>query len=265
LDYLQNAKQKINILVAEDNIVNLHFVKKILKNAGHNVDSAENGQIALELFKTGNYDLIVTDIQMPEMDGVELIKAIRKIEENSSKETGIFVLTGESSNEELESYLEIGANNIIRKPVKSKEINELIQMYMQNQQEAETKSEIPIAEPVENKSIYYLYKTYPGNKEDILLFIDMFFQNYNTHLEHIKKSVEDNDPVNLKLTSHKFKGSVAMFYEHDLIEKLQYLEKIAMDKQIDQFQSAFDEMVIKLDEFIKKLSEFKEKFPTLSK
>jgi signal transduction histidine kinase/CheY-like chemotaxis protein len=76
-----NALKGVRILVAEDNAVNMAIVKRFLKNWGIEISEAQNGRIAVDLFRKGEYDLLLFDLEMPEMDGAEALREIRKLDD----------------------------------------------------------------------------------------------------------------------------------------------------------------------------------------
>ena len=94
-----------------------------LKKMGHKVDVASNGQIAIELFKQKAYDIILMDVQMPELNGIEATQAIRLIEEKEGrKPIFIVAMTANVLKEDIEHYLEIGMNSYLSKPFKVEEL-----------------------------------------------------------------------------------------------------------------------------------------------
>lgn len=120
---IKKMEHKLEILVAEDNLINQKIVMANLKKMGHKVDVASNGQIAIELFKQKAYDIILMDVQMPELNGIEATQAIRLIEEKEGrKPIFIVAMTANVLKEDIEHYLEIGMNSYLSKPFKVEEL-----------------------------------------------------------------------------------------------------------------------------------------------
>ncbi len=127
------------ILLAEDLEDNRDVVALFLKTAPYDLDMAENGAIALEKFKTGTYDLVFMDMQMPVMDGYEATGLIRKWEEEYRRTpTPILALTANAFPEELEKSLTSGCTAHLTKPIKKKTLLDAVRQYTRqpNRQEA---------------------------------------------------------------------------------------------------------------------------------
>ncbi len=124
----------LNILVAEDNAINQRVARFVIEKLGHKVDIAEDGKKAVEMYKTGNYDIIFMDIQMPIMDGLEATKIIRVIEEEnmSEKSIPIVAMTANTMKGDKENFLNSGMNDYIGKPFKASELSQLIYKISQN-------------------------------------------------------------------------------------------------------------------------------------
>jgi signal transduction histidine kinase/CheY-like chemotaxis protein/CHASE3 domain sensor protein len=120
------------ILLAEDNKLNVLLTKTILKKWNIKHDIAYNGQEALELFNTNNYDMVLTDIQMPVMDGLELTRHIRAFPDPVRSKVIIMALTANVMKEDRDAYLSTGINDIILKPFLEKELIEKIAVGIQN-------------------------------------------------------------------------------------------------------------------------------------
>ena len=105
----------IKVLLAEDNSLNQEIVSGFLKLSGIEVDIAENGIVALEFLKLNSYDVILMDINMPKMDGLQATKAIR--EQSKYAELPIIALTAGITIEEQEKCLSVGMNTLVEKPI----------------------------------------------------------------------------------------------------------------------------------------------------
>jgi signal transduction histidine kinase/DNA-binding response OmpR family regulator len=113
---------KLKILLAEDNAVNQRVAQRILEKAGHSVVVVDNGRKAVEEFFSQHFDLVLMDVQMPEMDGLEATAAIREREEWSANRTPIIALTAHAMSGDRERCLEGGMDAYIQKPIDASEM-----------------------------------------------------------------------------------------------------------------------------------------------
>lgn len=121
------------ILLAEDNLINQKVASYTLKNLGCSFKIASNGLQAFELYKAEPFDIILMDIQMPEMDGLEATQAIREYEQERGIEPGVTIiaLTANAIKEAINEYLEKGMNGFLPKPFKPDELQSLIKNISQ--------------------------------------------------------------------------------------------------------------------------------------
>jgi signal transduction histidine kinase/CheY-like chemotaxis protein len=124
---LREGKVGLNILLAEDNAVNQKLTVRMLEKRGHTVFVAENGLKALELFEQQRFDLVLMDMQMPEMDGVEATIAIRKRESTSGTHVPIIAMTANAMVGDRENCLQSGMDDYLSKPISSKELFAMIE------------------------------------------------------------------------------------------------------------------------------------------
>lgn len=117
--------RRLNILIVEDDKASQMVIYNLFKKNGHTSDIANNGEEALKLIENKKYDLILMDIQMPILDGIQTTKIIRKSEENNDSRTPIIALTAYALKEDKEKFLNAGMDNYISKPFN---IDELLKM-----------------------------------------------------------------------------------------------------------------------------------------
>lgn len=125
---IQNViSRSLYVLLVEDNFLNQKVVIATLEKAGHKVDLAENGKIAVEMYQENVYDLILMDIQMPIMDGIEATKNIRILEkENNRPAIKIMAVTAFALERDKEQCLNAGMDEFLSKPFKPNELLSLI-------------------------------------------------------------------------------------------------------------------------------------------
>lgn len=124
----------LKILLADDTAVNLALATKLLIRRGHDITSAENGLQAYETFKENSFDVVLMDIHMPVMDGLESTKKIREFEASqpSRPPTPIIAMTANNEQSDHQTYLKSGMNGIITKPLDIKTIVSQIREIIAN-------------------------------------------------------------------------------------------------------------------------------------
>ncbi len=128
---LRTAKAHLRILLAEDNLDNQNLAKTILQEAGYRADIAENGKIAVEAFRVRHYDLILMDIQMPELDGFAATREIRRIEkEFNGEHVPIVAFTAYVVQGCREKCIECGMDDYLTKPLKKSLFLEAVEKWI---------------------------------------------------------------------------------------------------------------------------------------
>ncbi len=116
----------MRILIVEDNEMNRNVLEGFLSRDGHNLSMAANGMEALEICRKKAFDLILMDIQMDGMSGLEVTRKLRAMEDKEIANTPIIALTGNVQLSDIELYFEMGMNGFIAKPIDSKKLNDVI-------------------------------------------------------------------------------------------------------------------------------------------
>jgi two-component system, sensor histidine kinase and response regulator len=116
----------LRILVAEDNAVNQKLIERILQRDGHHVTMAGNGRVCCELWQGDDFDLVLMDMQMPEMSGLEATTRIRRDETNRGRRVPIIALTANTTPEDREACLHAGMDEVLPKPVSIQRLRMLL-------------------------------------------------------------------------------------------------------------------------------------------
>lgn len=115
----------MKVLIAEDNSTALNYLTAVVQKQGYAWIAAHDGAEALELFQQESPDVVITDIQMPRMDGISLLQAIRE----KNTDVVVIIITGEGSAESASRALHAGANNYLQKPVSDKQLLQILRKY----------------------------------------------------------------------------------------------------------------------------------------
>ncbi len=126
----ERKRSEVRILLAEDNLINQKLTVTMLQKSGYAVDVVENGLKAMQAVLAGNYHLVLMDVQMPEMDGLEATQQIRQ-NEPTGKHTPIIAMTAHAMKGDQERCLEAGMDDYLSKPLSPKEVMAAIEYWAQ--------------------------------------------------------------------------------------------------------------------------------------
>jgi PAS domain S-box-containing protein len=213
---------KKNILLVEDNPINIKFVLSLFADYNMKADIAENGKQALEKIKTKLYDIVLMDIEMPEMNGYETTKVIRNEFKNN---VPIIAMTANAMAGEREKCLQIGMNDYISKPIKAellfeKMFNEVIVNHHKD-----------VDEEKKIVRLDFLIKSMRGKKEVIRDTIDIFLKQVPEDLAVINEAVSNSDFSAIKKSAHRMKSTVSIMGISEMEAILEEMEVLAADKK----------------------------------
>jgi PAS domain S-box-containing protein len=220
----------MKVLIAEDVDINQLVIKKHMQKFGFIAEFAENGKIALEKLKKGNFDIILMDMQMPVMDGYEAIKIIRKDFPDKIKNIPIISITASVMGEAPQKCLEAGANDYVPKPYNIVDLRQKMEKWVGEKPDKNTNTEGEMQENnnQEKKSLIdleYLNQLSEGDDDFSISMLSYFIDNTPTVLREMKQFYEEKDWKNLRNVAHKFKpqltfmGIKSIFNEVETIEQ----------------------------------------------
>ena len=127
--------QPLRILLVEDNVINQKVASLMLKKKGHVVVTVNNGREAIETLADQDFDAVLMDVQMPEMDGFEATAIIRARERDTGKRLPIIAMTAHAMKGDRERCLAAGMDSYIAKPITAPELIELLEKFSDAAQE----------------------------------------------------------------------------------------------------------------------------------
>lgn len=254
--YAQPNK-KLNILIAEDNEINQMLITKMLAIEGFTYKVANNGYEAIELFKQEDFDVILMDVQMPKMDGLEATKEIRKLERG--RDVPIIAITAYAMTDDSKKCLAAGMDYYLSKPLSYKKlfalINEIFDLDYKSTQAVniQDRSLEKSNELVNSESIFIKLNS------DLDFFNQItkkFESNSKNLINEIKIAIKENDYGKLKTTAHTIKGSIAVFEAKQAFELALKLENMGREEQTE----GVDKVVYQLEKAISNIIETFNKF-----
>ena len=129
---LRESERRLRVLLAEDNTVNQRLAVRMLEKMGHSIVVAENGAIALEEFSSQVFDIVLMDVQMPEMDGLEATEAIREFESHRGGHVPIIALTARAMKGDRQSCIAAGMDDYLPKPFRAEDLSRIIRRYVRS-------------------------------------------------------------------------------------------------------------------------------------
>jgi CheY-like chemotaxis protein len=197
------------VLLAEDNPVNQKLAVFILKKWGIDFDIASNGAAACIMLRGGDYDLVLMDIQMPEMDGYQATKIIR---EEMKLRLPIVALTAHAFEGEIEGFTRAGMDGYITKPFKEDDLYDVLAHFLPIPPKLENGfHEVKKASPAVTQVIDFteVEKISGGNKLFVKELAEIFVSQVQTELEQLEDAFAKKDTKNLNGVAHSMKGTVA--------------------------------------------------------
>jgi CheY-like chemotaxis protein len=133
----------LKVLLAEDNGVNQRLVVRLLEKRGHHVVVAANGLEALAELKKEDFDLVLRDVQMPEMDGMEETVAIREVETRTGEHLAVIALTAHAMKGDRDKCLAAGMDGYLTKPIRTQELHDVLEECLKKRH-AKTRALAPV-------------------------------------------------------------------------------------------------------------------------
>jgi two-component system, sensor histidine kinase and response regulator len=234
------ATRPLHILVAEDNIVNQMVVRKILEKRGHQVTLANNGKEALAALQDESFDIVLMDIEMPVMNGIEATRTIRQKEQLSGRHQPIIALTAHALKEAVERSFLTGMDDHLSKPIHAKELLQKIDQLVNRSAEPQrsTGSEPDLRLVNDQKvDLARLLAFTEGNMDLLQRIVRLFLQKYPQMLAEIRQAIGQNDGAHLERAAHNLKGAGGYLLSVAVMNTIKELERMGQEAKLDEAQA----------------------------
>ena len=221
---VREAKRRLHILLAEDNAVNQKFAVRLLEKMGHIVSVAQNGKEVVKALDEQAFHLILMDVQMPEIDGLQATRLIRNQEKGTDHHVPIVAMTAHAMKGDKERCLDAGMDGYVSKPINAEELFEVIEKLMEAMRADEGASDTRLGGYILDED--ELFAHVDGDKELLDELIDLFQEDYPVLLSQLHDAIQQRDWATMRDAAHAIKGSVANFAANTAVETAQKLEKM---------------------------------------
>ena len=255
----RKERQELQILLVEDNTINQILAQRLVRKKGHNIVVANNGREALAALETGRFDLILMDIQMPEMSGLEAAAAIRLKEKTTGEHIPIIATTASVMREDRESCFEAGMDAYISKPIEREVLFETIDKLTGYSPEAKLgDAGARTSDPVFDAAA--VLDSLEGDSELLREIAAIFLAQAPKHMEKIREAVSTADPKVLERAAHALKGAAANLLAQGVVEAASKLEDIGRAGSIAESDEALVSLEAELWKLQVALREFEKDY-----
>ena len=241
---IQPSERSLRVLLAEDNPVNQMLAVRLLEKLGHKVQVVNNGKEAIGQAQAEAFDLILMDVQMPEMDGLEATTTIRAQEAGTRNHVPIVAITAHAMKGDKEKCLSTGMDGYLSKPIR---INELKQAIA----EVEKKQNM-LQSPQQNSfraigQLELLLDSVMGDRALLREMAELWLLDSAKQERQIRRGLDSGDAMMVQRAAHALKGSVGTFQASAAQEAAKQLEISAKDVDLAGAKKAFERLSTEID------------------
>jgi len=242
------ASPALRILLVEDNAVNQKLALVLLRKLRHRVTLTNNGREAVQQLEKRSFDLILMDVQMPVMGGLEATAIIRKREERTAGHIPIIAMTAHAMAGDRERVLAAGMDDYVSKPIRFDELCKAIERFA------------PLA--IDSAA---LLQSVGGNPKLLCELIDIFAADLPKMMSRIQRAIRKQDASFLRDAAHALKGAVGNFDHDASFEAIRKLEEMARENQLSDVDAMFQRVRNEMAHLTRSLRHLKLQFTSKPK
>lgn len=280
------AVSGLKVLLAEDNLVNQRLALGLLEKQGHKTTLARNGVEAVQLYRTGRFDVVLMDVQMPEMDGLEATAHIRAFEQEDGRQTPIVAMTAHAMKGDRDRCLEAGMDEYLSKPIRGKQIAEMfLRLNLKpavdpaqdsaptgavHSKQTPDRGGYPASESTDgadkksasatdlNSLIDWedALESVDGDRDLLKAVVEAFLEEGPQLLERLQSATADQDAALLHRTGHTLKGALMSFGAGSPAELAKQLEQLGASGSTDGADAIRQQLADQVESVMTELQAF---------
>jgi PAS domain S-box-containing protein len=247
----------LQILLAEDGVVNQRLAVGLLQKWGHHVTVANNGREAVACFRNQPFDLVLMDVQMPEMDGFQATACIRELEKNTGRHVPIVAMTAHAMKGDSDHCLEAGMDGYVAKPMRQRDLHEALAQFFAPGVETPAvdlpKPAAPIACTIDWPSVQ---RELGGDRRLMGEVMTAFLAEGPQLVSDMQRAIATRNGPALRRAAHTLKGTLQIFHADSLQQLAHEIELLGRDGNLSAAAEALPRVEARLMDFYREMEAF---------
>ncbi|MDV6034801.1 MAG: response regulator [Phycisphaera sp. RhM] len=247
----------LKILLAEDGLVNQRVAVGLLQMRGHHVTIANNGKEAVDAVRNDRYDVVLMDVQMPEMDGLEATVAIRELEKPNGRHTPIIAMTAAAMKGDREKCLQVGMDGYISKPIDPEQLSSTLQQ-ISPAESGPAAAVVAPATPPESTDVIdleFAQTRIPGGAQGVKEVAQLLIDECPKMIHEIREGLANQDANQVRRGAHTLKGSADWFAAKRVVATAKRLETYAHDGDLGSASTVLPELEAEVRQLVDAVKE----------
>jgi len=260
------AAVSLHLLLAEDNRVNQVVASRMLEKMGHSIVVASNGNEALALLAKEKFDLVLMDIQMPEMDGLTATRKIREAEAQGQSRVPIIAVTAHAMASDRTRCIEAGMDGYVTKPLNVRGLNEAIAAVLHagpgttvDYTEAPEQSVVRGSTPTWD--VAQSLERLGGDKKLFHEVMDIFLSEGPEQVARLRDAIANGDSAGIEMTAHSLKGELGYLGISQVSQQAGELEGMGRRHDLDESAALFAEFDIEMSAILSSMKSVNDTIP----
>jgi len=237
--------RELNILLAEDNAVNQKIATRMLEKLGHRVTVTGNGKAALDILTRLDFDAILMDVQMPEMDGLTVTEKIRAGERQTRLHVPIIAMTAHAMKGDRERCLQAGMDGYISKPINGRELEKAIAgaLYGRDATQVSKSSKTHEQDAAPNSAISWdsaqTLERLGGDEKLLHEIVGIFLEDGPKQMTTLRRAIAEGNAADIEKTAHSLKGELGYLGVSEVSKKAHELEEMGRKHNLQHTAEVF--------------------------
>jgi CheY-like chemotaxis protein/HPt (histidine-containing phosphotransfer) domain-containing protein len=246
-----DASKTLKILLAEDNLVNQKLASRLLEKRNHVVTVVMNGKDALAALEKESFDLVLMDMQMPEMDGFEATRILREREKSTGRHQQVIAMTALAMNGDRERCMAVGMDGYLSKPLRPQELDEALDSILAPREELAPGAVSAASQG--SVDVIQLLDRIDDDRSLLAELIDIFRREYPGNLEAVQMAIQTRNPEALQRAGHTLKGALGNLAASGASDLAAGLEVLGRSGQLTGAQAILDNLLLELTRVMRAL------------